>query len=491
MNLSTLLADISVTKIVGSIDKEIKGICYDSRKTQKDFVFVCVVGFETDGHKYIKAALEKGACVLVVQDGAAIPEVLKDITIVYMENTRKGLAELGAAFYGHPERKLSVLGVTGTNGKTTVTTLVKSILEFEGKTVGLIGTNANMIGARVLPAERTTPESLDLFALLAQMVAENVEYVVMEVSSHSLELFRVYGIEFSVGAFTNLTQDHLDFHGTMENYLNAKKKLFLQSKCGVINIDDAAGETIKQDAKCEVLSISVGKEADLSASEIRMSARGVVFKMLCQGKDYTVRLGIPGKFSVYNALVAIGIVIRAGVLLDRALEALTFAEGVMGRCESVYTNTDYSVIIDYAHTPDGLENIIATVKEFAKGSVITLFGCGGDRDKMKRPQMGKIAGTLSDFCIVTSDNPRTEDPASIIEDIMVGVKETDCEHVVIENRREAIGYALEIAKKGDCIILAGKGHETYQIIGKTKHHFDEREVIKEALAKMRKSEGTV
>lgn len=488
MNLSTLLAEISVTKIVDRSDKEIKGICYDSRKAQKDFAFVCIVGFETDGHKYIGAALEKGASVIVVQNGSAIPEIPEGITVVYADNTRQTLAALSAAFYGHPERDLTILGVTGTNGKTTVTTLVKSILEFEGKTVGLIGTNANMIGDRILPTERTTPESLELFELFSEMRSEGVEYVVMEVSSHSLELCRVYGIEFTVGAFTNLTQDHLDFHGTMENYLNAKKKLFLQSKSGVVNIDDEAGETIKESALCPVISFAVDHAADISATNIRMSARGVIFNMAYQGEDYTVRLGIPGKFSVYNALTAIGIVTRAGVPVERAIEALTFAKGVMGRCESVYTNTDYNVIIDYAHTPDGLENIVRTVKEFAQGRVITLFGCGGDRDRTKRPLMGKIAGELSDYCIVTSDNPRTEDPGAIIEDIMVGVKETDCDYVVIENRREAIGYALKFAKKGDCVILAGKGHETYQIIGKTKHHFDEREVVAEFLSEMKKSE---
>lgn len=482
MKLSALFADIPVTTILGDMDKEITGICYDSRKTQPGFVFVCIVGYETDGHKYIGSALEKGASVIVVQDGVSLPDISDDITLISAANTRKTLASLGAAYFGHPEQKMKILGVTGTNGKTTVTTLIKSILEQEGKKVGLIGTNANMIGDIVLPTERTTPESFELYALFSDMVDAGVEYVVMEVSSHSLELFRVYGIEYAVGAFTNLTQDHLDFHGTMEKYADAKKKLFSQSKCGVINIDDAAGRNMLLDIPCPVLSYSVDATGDFCAENVAITAGGVTFDMSYQGKDHPVSLRIPGKFSVYNALTAIGTVVSAGIPVERAICALQNATGVMGRCETVPTNTDYTVIIDYAHTPDGLENILSTVREFTKKRVITLFGCGGDRDRTKRPLMGEIAAKLSDFCVVTSDNPRTEEPSSIIDDIMVGVLKTDCAHIVIENRREAIGYALDFAEEGDTIVLAGKGHETYQIIGKTKNHFDEREVIFEHLA---------
>ncbi len=488
MKLSAMLKSADYIKTVGDTTREVQNICYDSRIIKPGDMFVCIVGYETDGHKYIGGAIAAGASVIVVQDGAEIPAIPKDVTVVYAENTRKILAQLSAAFYGHPQKHLKIIGVTGTNGKTTVTTLVKSILEFEGKTVGLIGTNANMICGRTLPTERTTPESLELFALFAEMVAEGVEYVVMEVSSHSLDLYRVYGIEFCVGAFTNLTQDHLDFHGTMEQYLNAKKKLFLQSRCGVVNVDDDAGKSVAKAEDCPMLSYAIDGEADMKAFDIHLSARGVIFSVEHKKQRYTVRLGIPGKFSVYNALTSIGIVAAAGMEISRAVEALTFAKGVMGRCETVYTNTDYTVIIDYAHSPDGLENIIKTVREFAEGRVITLFGCGGDRDRTKRPIMGKIAGQLSDYCIVTSDNPRTEQPAAIIEEIVAGVTETDCEYIVIENRREAIGYALKFAKPGDCVILAGKGHETYQILGKTKHHFDEREVIAEYLAEMKKAE---
>lgn len=480
MKLSKLLDDTLVTNVLGSTDIEISKVCYDSRKAEKDCVFVCIVGFVTDGHKYIEKAIEQGAKALVVQNGSDLPEIPQDITVVFSDDTRKMLAKMSAAFFGNPEKKLKIIGVTGTNGKTTVTTLVKSILEFQEKSVGLIGTNANYINGKELPTERTTPESYEVYELLATMVSEGVEYVIMEVSSHSLELDRVYGIEFLVGAFTNLTQDHLDFHITMENYKNAKKKLFDISKHAVINIDDEAGKEYA-DSKESAITYSIGGKATLTASDIKISARGVIFNMEYEGKVHKVRLGIPGKFSVYNALTALACAVSAGIPVENVIEALTFAKGVMGRCETVYTGTEYTVIIDYAHTPDGLENIISTVKEFCEGRVITLFGCGGDRDKTKRPIMGRIAAKLSDYCIVTSDNPRTENPAAIIEDIMVGVKETDCEHIVIENRREAIGYALKFAKRGDCVILAGKGHETYQIIGTTKNHFDEREVIAEYL----------
>ncbi len=481
MKLSYLTEGLNVTKILGNAEIEISNICYDSRKATKDSVFVCIVGYETDGHKYIDKALNSGAVALVVQNGSEIPEIPDGICVVYCDDTRKMLAGMSSAYFGHPEKSLKVIGVTGTNGKTTVTTLVKSVLEFEEKSVALIGTNANIINGRVLPTEHTTPESYELYELFSEMVKEGVEYVIMEVSSHSLYLDRVYGIEFLVGAFTNLTQDHLDFHKTMENYKAAKEMLFAVSGNACINVDDEAGKEYAQNAKCPVITYGVDSEADMRASDIKISARGVIFNVDYEGKSYKVRLGIPGKFSVYNALTALSCVVSAGIPIERAIEALTFAKGVMGRCETVYTKTDYTVIIDYAHTPDGLENIISTVREFCEGRVITLFGCGGDRDRTKRPIMGKVAATLSDYCIVTSDNPRTENPAAIIEDIMVGVKETDCEYTVIENRREAINYALSFAKRGDCIILAGKGHETYQIIGKEKNHFDEREVIEECL----------
>ena len=459
-------------------DIEISNVAYDSRRVTPGSLFVCIKGFATDGHQYIENAIKNGAVAVLTQDvveGVSVP-------CVRAEDTRKALAQVGANFYGHPEKEMKIIGVTGTNGKTTVTTLIKSVLEFTGKKVGLIGTNENMIGSRILPTERTTPESLDLFALFREMKNEGMEYVVMEVSSHSLVLHRVFGILFSVGVFTNLTQDHLDFHKNMENYYQAKRLLFNTCQTGVINIDDPAGRRIAESITCPLLTYSVDTDSDCKASNLRISPRGVIFDLLYSEKSLPIRLGIPGKFSAYNALAALSACVALGITPESVIDALLVAKGVKGRAETVYTRTDYTILIDYAHTPDGLENIIRTVKEFSQGRVVTLFGCGGDRDPVKRPIMGEIAGRLSDYCIITSDNPRTEEPMAIIRQIEAGMKQTDCAYTVIENRRDAIRYAIETAQPKDCIILAGKGHETYQIIGTEKRHFDEREVIRDILA---------
>lgn len=479
MQLKDLLNHVETIETTGKLDIEISGVAYDSRKVKPGFVFVCIKGFQTDGHKYIPNALAQGAAAIVVQEDA----LTDDVACIRVADSRRALAIIAANFYGNPAKDLKIVGVTGTNGKTTVTTLLKHVLEFSGKKVGLIGTNGNMIGGEVLPSERTTPESLELHELFAQMRREQVEYVVMEVSSHSLELSRVYGIKFCIGVFTNLTQDHLDFHMTMENYLNAKKKLFEQSALGIINADDERGHSIIETAPCEIVTYSIDNESDFRAENLKISSRGVIFDVVTKTATTPVRLGIPGRFSVYNALAAIAACNALGITKENTVNGLLLAKGVKGRAETVYTKTDYTVIIDYAHTPDGLENIIETVREFAEGRVITLFGCGGDRDRSKRSVMGEIAGKLSDFCIITSDNPRTEDPMQIILQIEDGMKKTGCAYTVIENRREAIRFALENAQTGDCIILAGKGHETYQIIGTEKRHFDEREVVQELLAK--------
>lgn len=483
MKLSSLLENVTLLQpITENID--ITGIAYDSRKVTKGNLFICIKGYQTDGHLYIESAIKNGASAILVQDevvSCAVP-------CLRAEDTRKALAQIAANFYDHPERKLTPIAVTGTNGKTTVTTLIKSVLEFAGKQVGLIGTNANMIGNTILPAERTTPESLELFELFAKMVDEGMEYVVMEVSSHSLYLHRVYGIPFAVAVFTNLTQDHLDFHETMEKYYLAKQILFTMCDTAVINLDDSYGHRFTKEVDCPSLTYSIEADSDFKAQNYRISPRGVIFDLFTNETELSVRLGIPGKFSVYNCLAAFATCSALGIEPQKIIDALLIAKGVPGRAENVYTGTDYTVLIDYAHTPDGLENIIKTVKEFSQGRVVTLFGCGGDRDPVKRPIMGKIAGTLSDFCVITSDNPRTEEPMSIIRQIEEGMKETSCAYTVIENRREAIQYVLTEAQPGDCIILAGKGHETYQIIGKEKHHFDEREVIRDILAELSKTE---
>jgi len=477
MKLSKLLAGVSLT-IKPEQDIDITNVAYDSRRVTPGALFVCIKGYATDGHLYIDSAIKNGAVAVLVQDAAADTGVLT----LQTGDTRKALAQISANFYNHPEKEMKIVGVTGTNGKTTVTTLIKSVLEFTGKKVGLIGTNENMIGSRVLPTERTTPESLELFALFREMADEGTEYVVMEVSSHSLILHRVFGIVFSVGVFTNLTQDHLDFHETMENYFQAKRLLFNTCDVAVLNFDDPAGKRIAEDLACPALSYSIDAESDFTAKNLRISPRGVLFDLQAGDKLLPARLGIPGKFSAYNALAALSTCVALGITPEKVIEALLVAKGVKGRAETVYTRTDYTVLIDYAHTPDGLENIISTVKEFSQGRVVTLFGCGGDRDPVKRPIMGEIAGKLSDYCIITSDNPRTEDPMTIIRQVEEGMKRTTCAYTVIENRRDAIRYALETAQKNDCIILAGKGHETYQIIGTEKRHFDEREVIRDILA---------
>lgn len=453
-------------------DTEITGIAYNSRNVMPGNIFVCIKGYETDGHKYAQDAVNNGAAIVVAQDKIDV-----DVPVWYVENSRRTIAELACEFYGNPSKKFKLVGVTGTNGKTTITYLVKSILDEAGKCVGIIGTNQNIIGDKVLLTQSTTPttpNSLELQQLFAEMAQSEAEYVVMEVSSHALELDRVYGCHFDVGIFTNLTQDHLDFHKTMENYLNAKAKLFNLCDKGVVNYDDDGGKKIAENASCEMLTVGLGGDCGLRAENIRISARGTDFDMIYRGETYPIHIQIPGKFSVYNAICAAGAALELGIEPETIRRGLAAATGVTGRVEVVPTDTDYTVIIDYAHTPDGLENIIKCVKEFAEGRVITLFGCGGDRDNTKRAVMGEIAGKYSDFSIITSDNPRTENPEKIVAQIEEGMKRTDGEYTVITDRREAIAYALDNAEKGDAIILAGKGQETYQIIGKEKFDFDER-----------------
>ena len=473
MILSELLKDIKIIRSQGNIDVKVSGIAFNSQEVKPGDVFVCIKGFKSDGHDYANDALERGAVAVIaekeVEETAA--------TCVVVENTRLALSRAAAAFYDYPFRKFKLIGVTGTNGKTTTTYLIKSILEKCGQTVGLIGTNQNMIGDMVIPSHHTTPDSLELMRLFDQMAKEGVDTVVMEVSSHSLALDRVASCEFDIGAFTNVTQDHLDFHETMDNYIAAKAELFKKCRQGVFNIDDDAFSVLSKDALCNVMTYGVKGKGDISAKDIEYRATGVEFDLVFNGETQRVSLPIPGAFSVYNALTAAGCALAAGLSLKQIADGLKTAHGVKGRIEVVETNTDYTVIIDYAHTPDGLLNILNAIKGFAKGRIVTLFGCGGDRDKTKRPQMGKIAGELSDFCIVTSDNPRSEEPGAIIEDILVGMRETDCLYAVVENRFEAIEFALDNAKADDIILLAGKGHEPYQILKDRTIVFDEGEIV--------------
>lgn len=475
MKLSELLSDIPVLEMTVSPETEITGVSYDSRRVMPGHLFVAITGYASDGYQFIPMAAENGAsCVLCERK----PE--GELPYILSPNARKALAALGANWYGHPAEKMTILGVTGTNGKTTVTYLLKSVLEqVLGARVGLIGTIQNMIGDQIIPTERTTPESFALQGLFAQMKAAGCSHVVMEVSSHALALHRVDCIPFAVGAFTNLTEDHLDFHKTMESYRQAKAMLFRRCGFSVFNIDDEmVAKTVKEAACWELTSSAAGRQADLTASEIVLRPDHVTFTACYKGESCPVRLGIPGGFTVYNALTVLGMAIGLGIALPAAAAALANARGVKGRMEVVPTpGKEYTVIIDYAHTPDALENVLCSVRGFCKGRVISVFGCGGDRDPNKRPIMGRLGVKLSDLAIITSDNPRTEDPDKIIADILKGAKEIDKPCLVVENRREAIARAMREAQKDDIIVLCGKGHETYQIIGTEKTHLDEREEI--------------
>ena len=479
MKLRDVLKGVNTVFSSADGDIEITGITNDSRKAKEGYLFVAVRGYASDGHKFIASAIKNGAsavlCEEAPEDGG--PYVVTD-------NSRAAEAEAASNFYGRPADKLKMIGVTGTNGKTTVTNLIKSVIEeCTGAKVGLIGTNRNMIGLEERPAERTTPDSIELMGLLDEMVEKGCEYCVMEVSSHALYLDRVRSISFEVGAFTNLTEDHLDFHKTMEAYAEAKSRLFSISKHAVINLDDEYSEYMLERAKCPVFTYSTERnDADITAKDIRLTPEGIMFRSLVGFEIITVKLGIPGMFSAYNALTALSVCIVLGIEAKAAANALAHCRGVMGRAEVFPTGRDFSVIIDYAHTPDALSNILRTVRGFAKGRVVLVFGCGGDRDRDKRPIMGTIAGRLADYVYVTSDNPRTEQPMDIIGNITAGMKNTKAAYEVIENRREAIKAAVQNAKTGDVIILAGKGHETYQIIGTEKLHFDEREVLADILS---------
>ena len=478
MKLAKLLENIDVLENRLDLETEICDVCYDSRNVKKGDLFVAIRGYATDGHKYIDKALEQGAAAIICE------EVSENIPAVIVKNSRKALAQIGANQFDNPAQKLKMIGITGTNGKTTTTYLVKHVLESVGAKLGLIGTNQNMIGDEILETERTTPESYELQALFDKMVKAGCTHCVMEVSSHSLVLDRVYGVPFEVGAFTNLTQDHLDFHKTMEEYRKAKAILFTMCKKGILNMDDTASEKIMLDATCPIITYSAHNDsADLIAKNIELNADSVNFDVNIQNENAHVNLGIPGQFTVSNALTAIGVCHALGVSLEKIAEALKTAQGVKGRVEVVKTDTDYTVLIDYAHSPDGVENVLKAVRGFTKGRVIALFGCGGDRDRTKRPKMGAIAANLADYCIVTSDNPRTEDPKLIIDDIIEGMKDSKTPYEVIVSRPEAIFAALKMTKKDDTIVLMGKGHETYQEINHVKHHMDEREIVAEYFKK--------
>ncbi len=484
--LTDLLQGVSYQKHCILQGLMITGIQYDSRKVELGNLFVAVKGFETDGHQYIRQALDNGAIAIMISDEAYCSN---EYPWILVEDSRLALAQISSAFYGNPSEKMTLIGVTGTNGKTTVTNLICSIIEAQGEKTGLIGTIHNRIGDRVLEGSRTTPESLDLQRMFAEMVEEGIRYAVMEVSSHALELQRVACCDFDMAVFTNLTQDHLDYHETMENYCKAKTLLFCTlgakgekaglQKTAIINIDDAWSNHFMVASNAPVITYGIHKDASWKAEDVQVTSNGVSYIV----DDMPVHLQLNGNFNVYNSLAALAVGEALGFPVSEVIKALEQVAGIAGRFQKVDSDKAFAVIVDYAHTPDGLENVISTAKAFAEGKVITVFGCGGDRDRTKRPLMGEVAARLSNYCVVTSDNPRTEDPKQIIADILPGMQEhmTEAAYHVEVDRKKAIAYAIAMAQSGDVVLLAGKGHENYQDIDGVKHHFDDYEIAVELM----------
>ena len=480
MKLKEILKDLTILSITADPELEITGISYDSRVTEPGDLFAAWKGFTSDGHRFIPMAVEKGAravlCEKAPTDGTPYVQVA---------DSRYALAIASRNFFGNPAGEMKVIGFTGTSGKTSSTQLLKHVLEEVcGAKVGLIGTNGNMIGQELLHTEHTTPESYELHKLFRRMADAGCTHVVMEVSSHSLYLERVAGITFDVALFTNLSQDHLDLHGTMDEYAAAKKKIFSQCRVGCVNLDDARAAFMLEGAQCPMFTFSAERnDADLTAKDIRLTASGVRFAAVSGAELALTKLAIPGMFSVYNALSVLAASRCLGLDLSDCAAALGTAKGVKGRMEAVPTDGDYSILIDYSHKPDALEKALKTLRPVTKGRLVVLFGCGGDRDRAKRPIMGAIAAENADVVIVTSDNPRTEDPEEIIREILAGIDRKKYAVKVISDREEAIRWAIDNARSGDVILLAGKGHEDYQVVGHEKRHMDEREIVAEHLQK--------
>ena len=480
MKLLELLNGVDYKVLQGSDEKEINKIQYDSRKIAENDLFVCLSGFEVDAHDYAVNAINAGATVVMCEKDLDLNTIPKEVTVLRVTEGRKALATMSANFYDHPTKKLKLIGVTGTNGKTTSVYILKSILEKAGEKVGLVGTIANYIGDEKVKSERTTPESLELQKLFKDMVDKGCKYCVMEVSSHSLELDRVYGCNFEVGIFTNITRDHLDFHKTFDNYYNAKFKLFERSKVSVINIDNSYGYRVLNDVDTlgkKAVTYSIENSSDFRAENIRLEEKDIIFD--CNNTSY--KFVLPGEYNIYNALGTIAAA-RELNISEECIKAGLLDVVVPGRCERIGDKYDipYEIIIDFAHTPDGMKNILETLKSFAKNRLIAVYGSGGDRDKVKRAELGRVGSEIADLVIITSDNPRHEDPMAIIKDIVVGIEKTN--YLAIENRSEAIRLALKMAEPGDVVVLAGKGHETYQINNEGVIHFDEREVVDEILS---------
>lgn len=491
MELKKILVGLEGIKAKGNVDLEIKGIEKNSKEVKEGYMFVAIKGFSTDGHKYVESAIENGATAVMVEEGCDLKSlnIPENVTILMVPDTRKALAICSSNFYGNPSAQLKLIGVTGTKGKTTTTFMIKEILEKAGKKVGLIGTIATYInGKRIKDSDRTTPESLELQQTFRQMVDEGVEVCVMEVSSQSLKLHRVDGCQFDIVLFTNFSEDHISEkeHPTMEDYFNSKLKLFEMCKTGIVNADDLHTAKIPRlFPESNIVTYGIDNFANVLAKDITITNSYVDFKVKITDRNERVKTGIPGRFSVYNSLAAICVAQKFGIDSEVIKEALAEVR-VPGRSELVDNKLELTIMIDYAHSPESLQNILQAAKSYTRGRVISVFGCGGDRDSGKRPIMGEISGKIADYTIVTSDNPRTEDPQKIVDQIEEGIKKTKGKYEVVVDRVEAIEHAIKMANKRDIIILAGKGHEPYQEINGVKHPFDERIIVKDIIEKMNK-----
>lgn len=474
MKLYKLINGIAETALE---DMEISGITDNTSKVREGFIFVCVRGASFDGHSAAERMLEKGAALVIAEYDLGL-----GYRQIITENSREFYGRLCAAWFDHPERKIKVLGITGTNGKTTITNIIKNILMSCGIKSGLIGTIRNEIGDDAVHTDNTTPMAFDYMELLNRMVNAGCKYAVMEVSSFGLVQHRIGPTHFEVGVFTNLTQDHLDYHKTMENYCQAKRMMFDECDDAIINMDDEYGKRLYDEIKCRKYTCGIGNTADFYADNISIRADGTEFDYYYNGKSAHIVTQMIGMFNVFNVMAAISVCLKIGLEINDILKALKEYKGVKGRCEIIPTGKDFTVICDYAHTPDAIENILSSVKEYTSGDLICLFGCGGNRDSKKRPLMAKAAAKYADRLIITSDNPRDEIPEAIIDDILAGLSDKEIPFDVVVDRTEAIYHSLKIAQKGDIIVLAGKGHEDYQVLSGNEHiHFDEREIVSEGL----------
>ncbi|MFJ7976302.1 UDP-N-acetylmuramoyl-L-alanyl-D-glutamate--2,6-diaminopimelate ligase [Peribacillus sp. JNUCC 23] len=488
MRLQAILSTLHSLTLFEGENPEITSIEHDTRQVKEGSLFVCVKGYTVDGHDFAEKAVELGAAAILAEKPMNV-----GVPVYVVRDTKRAMAVVADAFYNHPTQKLKLIGITGTNGKTTTSHLLEKIFQDEHVATGLIGTMYTKIGDKKADTKNTTPDSITLQQIFHQMTQVQVDTAIMEVSSHALELGRVHGCDYDIAVFTNLTQDHLDFHGTMERYKFAKSLFFSQlgnayldnrPKYAVLNADDEATEDFIKATAAHILTYGIDQEADIMAKNISIHSSGTQFTLVTAGREQSVNLKLIGKFSVYNVLAAIGASLCAGVKLDSIIRSLESVQGVAGRFELVQGGQDFAVIVDYAHTPDSLENVLKTVREFAHKKIFVVVGCGGDRDKTKRPIMAKIASEWATDPIFTSDNPRSENPTQILRDMEKGVHEKN--YQVIQDRKEAIDYAISIATSGDVILIAGKGHETYQIIGDQVLDFDDRLVAKESILRNRK-----